>query len=238
MVMAKHKLQRLVLNPANQKLIVFLDELQKMGKDALGVATEAIIEQFIYAKMPHHLKKSFNQAHLENVTYEQIVWHLEREWELNGLEVPDEMPINTVTHQAPQKNSEKPKPTCHHCNKLGHYQNQCPQLKREKEQLEIIRIVPTITMVASKQTLAPTMKLQTVPKRTIQINRKTEDLDLSSHPMRPVVDLTTPQRNVTLEQTQRTGRLPGIDDRKDRTKSNREMRKATQMGMSELQPKL
>ena len=131
---AKHKFQRLVFNPANQKLIDFLDELQKLAKDAFGVAAQAIIEQFIYAKMPPHLKKSINQAHLENGTYEQIVSHLERELELNGLEAPDEMPINTVTQQAPQQNSIKPRPTCRHCKKPGHYQNQCRQLKREKHQ--------------------------------------------------------------------------------------------------------
>ena len=66
----------------------------------------------------------------------------------------------------------------------------------------------------------------------------TEDLDLSSHPVRPVVELTTPQRNVNLEQTQLTDGRHGIDDRKDKTKSNREMLKATKMGTSKLQPKL
>ena len=125
MATAKHKFQRLVFNPANQKLIDFLDELQKLAKDAFGVAAQAIIEQFIYAKMPPHLKKSINEAHLENGTYEQIVSHLERELELNGLEAPDQMRINTVTQQAPQQNSNKPRPTCHHCKKPGHYQNQC-----------------------------------------------------------------------------------------------------------------
>ena len=70
MATAKHKFQRLVINPANQKLIDFLDELQKLAKDAFGVAAQAIIEQFIYAKMSTHLKKSINQAHLENGTYE------------------------------------------------------------------------------------------------------------------------------------------------------------------------
>ena len=44
------------------------------------------------------------------------------------------MPINTVTQQAPQQNSNKPRPTCHHCKKPGHCQNQCRQLKREKDQ--------------------------------------------------------------------------------------------------------
>ena len=63
MATAKHKFQQLVFNPANQKLIDFLDELQKKAKDAFGVDAQAIIEQFIYAKMPPHLKKSINQAH-------------------------------------------------------------------------------------------------------------------------------------------------------------------------------
>ena len=136
MATAKHKFQRIVFNPANQKSIDFLDELQKLAKDAFGVAAQAIIEQFIYAKMPPHLKKSINQAHLENGTYEQIVSHLERELELNGLEAPDEIQLNTVIQQDTQQNSEKPKQTCRHCKKPGHYRNQCRQLKREKDQVQ------------------------------------------------------------------------------------------------------
>ena len=99
MATARHKFQQLVFNPANQKLIEFLDELQKLGKDAFGVAAQAIIDQFIYAKMPPHLKKSKNQAHLENGTYEQVVTHLERELELQRLEYPDETQMNTVMHR-------------------------------------------------------------------------------------------------------------------------------------------
>ena len=79
-------------------------------------------------------KKSMNQEHLENSTYEQIVSHLERELELNDLEAPIEMQIISVTQQASQQNTEKFKPTSHHCEKPGHYRNQCPQLKREKVQ--------------------------------------------------------------------------------------------------------
>ena len=70
-----------------------------MAKDAFGVAAQAIIEQFIYAKMLPHLKKSINRAHLENGTYEQIVTHLERELELNSLDYPDETQMNTLTHK-------------------------------------------------------------------------------------------------------------------------------------------
>ena len=99
MATAKYKFQHLVFNPANQKLTECLDELLKLAKDAFGVAAQAIIEQFIYAKMPPHLRKSINQTHLENGTYEQIVTHLERELELNSLEYLDGTQMNTVTHQ-------------------------------------------------------------------------------------------------------------------------------------------
>ena len=133
---AKHKFQKLVFNPTNQKLVDFLGELQKLAKDAFGIAAHAIIEQFIYAKMPPHLKKSINQAHLENGTYEQIVTHLERELELNGLEAPDELPINKVSQQPTNTNADRPKPTCHLCKKPGHYRNQCRLLKKQREQTE------------------------------------------------------------------------------------------------------
>ena len=136
MATAKHKFQKLVFNPANQKLVDFLDELQKLAKDAFGIAAHAIIEQIIYAKMPPHLKKSINQAHLENGTYEQIVTHLERELELNGLEAPDELPINNVSQQPTNTNADRPKPTCHHCKKPRHYRNYCRLLKKQREQTE------------------------------------------------------------------------------------------------------
>ena len=123
MATAKHNFQKLVFNPANQKLVDFLDELQKLAKDAFGRAAHAIIEQFIYAKMPPHLKKSINQSHLENGTYEQIVTHLERELELNGLEAPDELLINNVSQQPTNTKADRPKPTCHHCKKPGPYRN-------------------------------------------------------------------------------------------------------------------
>ena len=65
---AKHIFRQPVFNSANQKLIDFLHELPKLAKDEFGVAAQAIIEQFIYAQMPSHLKKSLNKAHLVNDT--------------------------------------------------------------------------------------------------------------------------------------------------------------------------
>ena len=133
---AKHNFQRLIFNPANQKSIDFLDEVQKLAKNAFWVAAQASIEQFINAKVPPHLKKSTSQAYLENGTDEQIESHLERKLELNGLKASDELQIKTVMQQATQQNPEKPKPTYHHCKKPGHYRNQCHQLKREKDQAQ------------------------------------------------------------------------------------------------------
>ena len=68
MATAKQKFQELVFNPANQKLEDFLNELHKLAKKAFGIAAHTIIEHFICAKMPPHLMKSKNQAHLENAT--------------------------------------------------------------------------------------------------------------------------------------------------------------------------
>ena len=142
MATAEHKFQKIVFNPTNQKLVDFIDELQKLAKDAFRIAAHAIIEQFIYAKMPPHLRKLIKQAHLENGTYEQIVTHLERELELNGLEAPDELQINTVNHNTVNANTDKTKPTCHYCKKPGHYKNQCRLLKKQREQTENIQNNP------------------------------------------------------------------------------------------------
>ena len=48
MATAEHTFNKLVFNPANQNLVDFVDELQKLAKDAFRVAApHAIIEQFI-----------------------------------------------------------------------------------------------------------------------------------------------------------------------------------------------
>ena len=52
MATAKQKFQQPLFNPANQKLIDFVDELQKLAKDATGVDAQANIEHFIYVEMP------------------------------------------------------------------------------------------------------------------------------------------------------------------------------------------
>ena len=87
-------------------------------------------------KCQHTLRIQNNQARLENGTYGQIVAHLERELELNGLEAPDELQVNNVNQKLTNTNADRPKPTCHHCKKTGHYRNQCRLLKKHREQIE------------------------------------------------------------------------------------------------------
>ena len=83
----KTQIAGLVFNPAHENLVEFLDECQKLAKDAFRIGAHAITEHFIYAKMAPRLKKSKFQAHLENSTFEQILTHLKRELELNNFEL-------------------------------------------------------------------------------------------------------------------------------------------------------
>ena len=205
MATAKHKFQKLVFNPANQKLVYFLDELQKLAKGAFGIAAHAIIEQFIYAKMPPHLKKSINQAHLENGIYEQIAAHLEREIELNGSEAPDELQINTVSDNTANANADRPKPACHHCKKRRHYRNQCRLLKKQREQTENNQNNPRNRNKPLTQTATSTIIITTTEAKTeLKGSQK-----LFIIPVRHVAKRTTQQRDVMLEPKQQTCHIPG-----------------------------
>ena len=129
---AEHKFGKLAFNSSNKKPEDFLEELLSLAKDAFGIAAQAISEQLIYAEIPTHLKKSIYQAYLEKSANEQIVTHLERELELNGLEDLDDLQVKTVSRYATRK-FEQPEPTCHHYIKPRNYQNQSRQLKKEEK---------------------------------------------------------------------------------------------------------
>ena len=181
-------------------MVDYLDELRKLARDAFGIAAHAIIEQFIYTKTPPHLKKLINQAHLENGTYEQIVRHLERELELNGLEATDELQINTVSQQPKNTNADGPKPTSHHCKKPGHYRNQCRLLKNNENNLKIFKIIlETKRETPITLTRTPTLIITTTTKT---VTEPSESRKLFTHPVRHVEKQTTPQRNSTLEPMQ------------------------------------
>ena len=104
---AKHRFNRLFFDPENQKLPDFLEELKESAEKAFGVNAHQMIENLLYAKMPPHLKKFNIQAYLENGTYNQIVKHLEREMELNGLESDDTLVKTQITATKKRTKSRK-----------------------------------------------------------------------------------------------------------------------------------
>ena len=152
---AKHRFNRLFFDPENQKLPDFLEELEESAEKAFGTNAHQMIENLLYAKMPPHLKKSINQAYLENGTYSQIVKHLEREMELNGLESDESLvktqmtatkkehkTDNTNKKQTNKTKSQTPKSVpnktlkdgqCRYCKEEGHMMTDCPKLAKRRK---------------------------------------------------------------------------------------------------------
>ena len=152
---AKHRFNRLFFDPENQKRSDFLEELQESAEKAFGENAHHMIENLLYAKMPPHLKKSINQAYLENGTYDQIVKHLEREMELNGLEADEPLVKTQMTVTKKEQTTEKtnkkqndkakkqtPKTVpdktlkndqCRYCKETGHMMTDCPKLAKRRK---------------------------------------------------------------------------------------------------------
>ena len=69
-----------------------------------------MVENQLCAKRPPHLNKCINQAYIGNGTYEQIVKHLERELEQNGLEAEPLVKTQiAVTKKAEKTNNNNKK---------------------------------------------------------------------------------------------------------------------------------
>ena len=176
---------------------------------------------------------------MENGTYEQTVTHLERELELKGLEAPDELPINNVSQQPTNTNADRPKPTCHHCKKPGHYRNQCRLLKKHREQTENNQNNPG-SKTSDTNTTNPNSNVNNNNnnRNTETVTELKERQKLFTHPVRHVEKQTSPQRKIILEPMQPIDRLPGTEDQKDRIRSQKEPTKVTLMKLPRLQPKI
>ena len=124
---AKHKWHRLVFDQNTMKLSDFLEELNQGAEKASGENTQAMIDSLLHAKLLPKLKRSVNMARLENATYEEIVTHLERELELNGLEEGDDIPVPTMSSASTATRPGTgllsygidPGLTCNYCKKTG-----------------------------------------------------------------------------------------------------------------------
>ena len=139
---AKHKLHRLVFDPNTMKLPDFLEELNQGAENAFSENAQAMIDSLLHAKLPPKLKRSVNMARLENATNEEIVTHLERELEFNGLEEGDDIPVPTMSTAPTAKRPGTGllssgidlNVTCNYCKKPGHVKDDCQKLKRKEEQ--------------------------------------------------------------------------------------------------------
>ena len=139
---AKHKWHKIVFDPNTMKLPDFLEELNQGAEKAFGENAQAMIDSLLYAKLPPKLKRSVNMARLENASYEEIVTHLERELELNGLEGGDDITVPTMSTAPTAKrpgtgllsSGIDPNITCNYCKKPGHVNDECRKLKRKEEQ--------------------------------------------------------------------------------------------------------
>ena len=139
---AKHKWHKLVFDLNTMKLPDFLEEPNQGAEKAFGEHAQAMIDSLLSAKLTPKLKLSVNMARLENATYEEIVTHLERELELNGLEEGDDIHVATMS-TAPTatrpgtsllSSGIDPNFTCNCCKKHGHVKDDCRKLKRKEEQ--------------------------------------------------------------------------------------------------------
>ena len=143
---------------------------------------------------------------MENGTFEQIVSHLEKELEVNGLEPPDEMQIDIVTQKATKPNPEKPKPTCETepPKPVSSTQGREKPNGHQKDSAGNNKIV-TLTVV--KHTLTPTTtKTPVMALPIMQTTEMTENQRLSTHPLKPVVKRTTPKTNGAIKRHPRNRR--------------------------------
>ena len=188
--------------------------------------------------MPPHLKKLINQARLENGTYEQIVTQLEKKLELNGLEAPDELQVNTVSQLPTHTHVDTPKSNGHHCKKNGTLEKSVSLVQKNSDnKLKLLK-----TTLETK-TLAPRTLTHTATSTTTTTTTKTVSEQIQSHkpftnPVSHVKKQSIPQTNAILEPMQPIDRLPGTEDRKKRKRSKKEPIKVTLLKLLKLQPKI
>ena len=148
-------------------------------------------------------------------TYEQMVTHLEQEFELNGLDFPNQLQKNVVSPYATNTNAERPKRTCHHCKKNKHITEISVPFWTRKSRLKAHKLILATKKVAPRTLLPTTTKF--IIKTIKRVIKQNESQKLFIHAVvRPVAKRITPQRNAMFEPMQQKGHFIGRANRKDR----------------------
>ena len=135
---AKHKWNKLTVDPNTKSLSDILEELNECAQRAFGDNAQPLIDSLLYAKLSVHLKRSLKLAYLKNGTYDQIVAHLEKELELSDLKNDGQLTKPTMTAVPAnynQQNTEQTKTVCHYCKKPGHVNRTCRKRMRNEQEL-------------------------------------------------------------------------------------------------------
>ena len=153
------------------------------------------------------------------------------------MEAPDELQINTVSHNTANANADRPKPTCHQCKKPGHHRNQCQLLKKQREQTESSQNIPG-NKNSDANTSYPNSNVNNPNNNNNKNSKRAKRKPKTVYPpCEAWGKQTTPQRNATMEPMQPINRLPGTEYPKDKIRSKKEPTKKTRMKLLRLQPK-
>ena len=152
------------------------------------------------------------------------------------LEATDELQINTVMQQATQQIPKNPNQPATTAKIQVTIETSAVNSNEKKTKPKTTRIVPPIStiLIVVRQIRTPTIKIRTIPMQTIHLIEKTRNPDLCTHPVRPVVKQSIPQRNILFGANAANRPLP----RMHRIRSINDMPKTIQIGLFTLQPEL
>ena len=144
-----------------------------------------------------------------------------------------------MSHNIANTNGDRPKPTCHHCKKLGNYRNQCLLIKRPKEQSEETQVIPGAKNSGVKNSITNNNTIKKNNNNNYKNSNRAERKLKTVHPPGETCRKTNHSTEKCYYGANAANRPPSrTEDLKDRIRSKKEPIKMTQMKLFRLQPKI